>query len=91
MQPVHPHGKSRRLLSLLTGDTTIELVGYADGAFGIIQDGLTVGDWPAAEELECIKEFHRLGEFHDKAPCLVVSRSAFHAASAALARRAILN
>jgi len=91
MQPIYPHGESRRLLSLLSDDSTIELVGYPDGAFGIVRDGLSVGIWPAAEEIECVKAFHRLGEFHDATRCLVMSRAAFRAASAALASRAILN
>jgi hypothetical protein len=91
MQPIYPHGESRRLLSLLSDDSTIELVGYADGAFGITRDGRSVGVWPASEELECVKAFHRLGEFREATPCLVVSRAAFQAASRVLASRAILN
>jgi hypothetical protein len=92
MQPLLPHGASKRLLSLLGGDTTLDLVRYTDGTFGIVQDGQAIGCWAASEEVQCIKVFHQLGELHESGRCLIMTRATFRAATAAaIAARANLN
>ena len=91
MQPLHPHGASKRLLSLLGDGITIDLIGYADGTFGIDRDGLSIGSWPASEECDCVKVFYELGEFGDASPCVVLSRAAYQAVTAAVVARANLN
>jgi hypothetical protein len=92
MQPLLPHGVSRRLLSLLGDGISIDLLGYADGSFGIDRDGQTIGNWPAAEEEECVKVFYNLGELHTSEPCFLISRETFRVAqAAAIAAQANLN
>jgi hypothetical protein len=91
MQLLHPYGESRRLLSWFGDDTSIELVTYADGSYGINQDGRAVGHWPASGEEECIVAFHRLGRLQSVKTCLVMSRAAFEVAVTAVAGRADLN
>ena len=83
MPPLHPHGASKRLLSLLCNGTTIDLIGYADGTFGIDCDGLSIGNWQASEEVECIQVFYQVGEFREAKPCLVISRTKYRAMAAA--------
>jgi hypothetical protein len=55
MQPLYMmKGMARHLLTLSDGREVLELVGYADGSFGIIRDGEHLGIWESQEEVDCL-------------------------------------
>ena len=86
MRPLGPHGESRCLLSLLANDVTIEMIGYADGGFGIVNNGAEGGYWPASEHIECVAAFQSLGNMIDAEHCIIFSREMINAVDASIRR-----
>ena len=56
--PMKGHG--RRLMCLLDGDKTTELVSFPDGSFGIIQEAGTLSIWEPDELEPCVNAFLRI-------------------------------